>query len=194
MRRTVAILVFCLASVLAAAAEIDVTVKDVSGKTVSDAVVWAIPANGTVPPPKTEAVMDQKNRMFIPHVLAIQTGTAVRFPNSDNVRHQVYSFSAPKRFQLPLYEGSPAEPVVFDKPGIVALGCNIHDRMSAFIVVVDTPWFGVTSDGRTTLKDLASGRYAIRVWTQTLRGEPPAQSIEIQREERRELTITVGGK
>ena len=69
------------------------------------------------------------------------------FPNSDNVRHQVYSFSPAKRFQLPLYAGTPAAPVVFDRPGVVAIGCNIHDQMSAYLVVVDMPYFARDRDG-----------------------------------------------
>ena len=109
-------------------------------------MVYAVPEGKAPPPPSRRAVLDQKNRMFVPHVLPIQTGTAVTFPNSDNVRHQVYSFSPAKKFQLPLYAGTPAAPVVFDKPGVVTVGCNIHDQMSAYIVVVDTPYFALTAE------------------------------------------------
>ena len=118
------------------------------GSAVRDAVVYAVPEGRPFPLPRKTAVMDQKNRMFIPHVLAVQTGTAVRFPNSDDIRHHVYSFSPAKPFQLPLYKGTPANPVVFDAPGVVTLGCNIHDQMSAFIVVVDTPYFERTGGER----------------------------------------------
>lgn len=121
--------------------------------------------------------MDQKNRMFVPHVLPVQTGTAVEFPNSDDVRHQVYSFSEAKKFQLPLYTGTPANPIVFDRPGVVSLGCNIHDRMSAYIVVVDTPHFAATGrEGRATLS-LSPGRYAVHVWHPDLRADPATMTI-----------------
>jgi len=134
--------------------------------------------------------MDQKNRMFIPHVLAVQTGTAVRFPNSDDIRHHVYSFSPAKPFQLPLYKGTPANPVVFDKAGVVTLGCNIHDQMSAFIIVVDTPYFERTGgDGHATLRDVEPGKYVVHVWYPEMRDEPQPGSITIAGGERVDLSF-----
>jgi plastocyanin len=188
---TFAMVILAFAS---SAAELSVTVLDSTGKVLDDAVVWAVQEGATVPTPISEAVMDQRNRTFVPHVLPVQTGTPVRFPNSDNVRHQVYSFSSPKRFQLPLYEGSPAEPIVFDKPGVVALGCNIHDRMSAFIVIVDTPWFGKTTEGRVVLTGLPAGSYAVRVWHERLRGDPPEQPVELTPDAKQSLKFTIGGR
>lgn len=139
-----------------------------------DAVVWAIrEGRESTAPSRRRAVMDQKNRIFVPHVLPVQTGTAVEFPNSDDIRHQVYSFSPAKTFQLPLYTGTPANPIVFDKPGVATLGCSIHDRMSAYIVVVDTPHFGATGrDGRVTLSNLGAGRYVVHVWHSALQADP----------------------
>ena len=91
--------------------------------------------------------------------------TAVTFPNHDDVRHQVYSFSPAKRFELPLYAGVPAEPVVFDKPGVVVLGCNIHDWMVGYIYVSDSPYFAKTGkDGKAIIADLPTRVYAVRVW------------------------------
>ena len=168
-----------MAAVPAGAGDLLVEVRDRRGAAVPDAVVYAVPeAKGPLPPPR-RAVVDQKNRMFVPHVLAIQTGTAVTFPNSDNVRHQVYSFSPAKRFQLPLYAGTPAAPVVFDKPGVVAIGCNIHDQMSAYLVVVDTPYFARTTSGGAELAGLPDGRYDVRVWYEGMRNEPPPQSVRV---------------
>lgn len=167
------------------AATLEVQVRERNGAPVRDAVVWAA-ADGAHPSPAHRtAIMDQKNRTFIPHVLAVQAGTAVEFPNSDNVLHHVYSFSAAKSFQLPLYKGNPPAPVVFDRPGVVELGCNIHDRMSAFIVVVDTPHFGKTDEGgRITLRDLAPGTYSVFLWYQSMREpEPPAQRVRITERE-----------
>jgi plastocyanin len=193
MRGLACSLVLVFLTSVAGAAELRATVRDGTGAPVNDAVVWAISEGSPVSPPSSEAIMDQINRTFVPHVLAVQTGTAVRFPNSDNVRHQVYSFSAPKRFQLPLYEGSPAKPIVFDKPGVVALGCNIHDKMSGFIVIVDTPWFGKTTEGKLVLSDLPPGVYNVRVWHEKLRGEPPESTVTLAAETKRDLDMTIGG-
>lgn len=180
----------CLA-VPAAAGTIDVRVSDGRGSGVSEAVVYATAEGRAVPAPKKTAVMDQKDRMFIPHVLAIQTGTEVRFPNSDDVRHHVYSFSPAKPFQLPLYKGTPANNVVFDKPGVATLGCNIHDRMSAFIVVVDTPYFEKTdATGRASLPDLEPGRYSVRVWYPDMRQEPAPVAVTVTGAERYDVVFT----
>ena len=172
-------------------ATIDVVVQD--GRSgVHDAVVYAIPEGRPVPPPRRAAVMEQKNRAFIPHVLAVQTGTAVRFPNLDDVQHHVYSFSPAKTFQLPLYKGSPPNPVLFDKAGVVTLGCNIHDQMSAFIVVVDTPYFEKTAaNGRASLRDLEPGRYTVRVWAADMRGEPGAASVTVTGDERVDVSFNI---
>lgn len=165
----------------AAAATIEARVQNARGGGVRDAVVYAEPEGKPLPLAKKTAVMDQKNRMFIPHVLPVQTGTRVQFPNSDDIRHHVYSFSPAKQFQLPLYKGTPANPEVFDRAGVVTLGCNIHDQMSAFIVIVDTPHFGKTgANGRATLRDLAPGRYRVRVWYPDMREEPQPQSITVR--------------
>ena len=177
----------------ASPAPLVVEVRDGRGAFVTDAVVYAVP-EAKVPPPARRAVLDQKNRMFVPHVLPIQTGTAVSFPNSDNVRHQVYSFSPAKRFQLPLYAGTPAAPVVFDRPGVVAIGCNIHDQMSAYVVVVDTPYFARSANGRAELADLPEGTYAVRVWAEGMRSEPPAETVRIGPGEPTRLVFKIGGK
>jgi hypothetical protein len=109
--------------------------------------------------------MDQRNREFVPRVLVIGVGSSVEFPNNDSVSHQVYSFSAAKRFQLPLYKGESHPPVTFDKPGLVVLGCNIHDAMVGYIYVSDAPYFAITeASGAATLNDLPAGDYRIVVW------------------------------
>jgi hypothetical protein len=110
-------------------------------------------------------MVEQIDQEFVPHVKAVLAGSRVHFPNRDKVQHQVYSFSAAKRFELPLYSGTLAPPVVFDKPGIVTLGCNIHDWMVGYVYVTDTPYSGTTGkDGVTLLKDLPAGDYDVRVW------------------------------
>ena len=102
---------------------------------------------------------------FVPFVKALTVGSAVFFPNNDSVRHHVYSFSPVKTFELPLYVGTPANPVVFDKPGIVTMGCNIHDWMLGYIYVADSPYVATTGrKGAAKLGSLPAGRYGVRVW------------------------------
>jgi plastocyanin len=153
---------------------LEATVKDERGAPVADAIVSLTPTGAAAAAPRAAtAVMDQQNKEFVPNVLPVLVGTAVAFPNRDNIRHHVYSFSAPKRFELPLYIGTPAAPVVFDKPGVVVLGCNIHDWMVGYVYVVPTPYFGRTAaDGRVTLPEVPSGTYEARVWHPRMRGEP----------------------
>lgn len=172
------VLVIALLPLAASAATLTIDVHNARNQPLRDAVVYAIPEGKTLPLAKKTAVMDQKNRTFIPHILPIQTGTAVDFPNSDDIRHQVYSFSTAKTFSLPLYTGTPTNPIVFDKPGVASLGCNIHDRMSAYIVVVDTPHFETTGgNGRATLDGLGAGKYTVHVWHPQLRAEPVSVTL-----------------
>ncbi len=135
-----------------AAGTLSSLVKDASGKPVSDVVVYAMPTSGARPAAARtpRAAVDQVDREFVPHVKAVQVGTDVMFPNKDNIRHHVYSFSPAKTFELPLYRGTPANPVKFDRAGVVVLGCNIHDWMLGYVFVLETPYFNTTgADGRT---------------------------------------------
>jgi len=159
----------CAVALLAAqsahAAPWAVRLRTASGAPLADAVV-AVELNGQPAKPATQATaqMEQRKREFQPHVLVVQTGTAVSFPNFDTVRHHVYSFSPTKTFDIRLYAGTPAQPVVFDRPGVATLGCNIHDRMSAHVVVVDTPLFG-KSDAQGWLRlDLPPGQHRLLLW------------------------------
>lgn len=149
----------------ASAAPVSIQLRNAAGQPLADAVV-AVQLRGQASraAPGSQAQMEQRNRQFKPDLLVVQTGTAVLFPNFDTVRHHVYSFSATKKFDLKLYSGTPAEPVLFDKAGVAALGCNIHDGMSAHILVVDTPIFGKTdAKGYLTL-DLPAGEHLLRYW------------------------------
>ncbi len=121
------------------------------------------------PPVGATAVIDQKNLQFRPHVLPIQVGTTVEFPNSDPVAHNVYSISPAKRFNLGLYRQGTIPKITFDKPGVVALLCNVHLEMSAYVVVLRNPFFAQTNaDGRYRIADVPPGRHRIRCWHENL--------------------------
>ncbi|MEO3714593.1 methylamine utilization protein [Roseateles flavus] len=153
----------CLLPSLAAAIPWQFQLRTAEGQPLAEAVV-AVEIKGPARSSNGRAEMAQRDRQFQPHVLVVQTGTAVSFPNFDTVRHHVYSFSPIKPFDIKLYSGTPSEPVVFDKPGVAALGCNIHDRMGAFIVVVDTPVFGKTNAQGELSLDLPPGEHALKLW------------------------------
>jgi plastocyanin len=167
---------------VSASTALSVTVADASGAPLAGAVVIAEPSAGAPKPqPGQKAVMDQRNLEFVPDVLVVQTGTAVDFPNSDQVRHQVYSFSEAKKFQLPLYAGREHVPVVFDHAGLVTLGCNIHDSMVGYIYVTDSPWYGrTTADGTVRLHDMAPGDYTVRIWHELLDESGPQLSAHVR--------------
>ena len=136
------------------------------------AVVSAEPSSGPAhPAAPVTAVMDQVNRAFEPDLIVVPINSTVSFPNSDTVSHQIYSFSPAKRFQLPLYRGKPYPPVRFDSPGIVTLGCNIHDEMLAYVVVTDAAFFGRTAPNGTWSVDAPTGTYRINIWHPRIRDE-----------------------
>ena len=161
----------------ALAAQIAATVTDLEGHPLADAVVVAVPVQGTPPPaqPATREIVDQIGQEFVPYVKPVLVGSAVYFPNKDNIRHQVYSFSPAKQFELPLYAGTPAKPVVFDKPGVVVLGCNIHDWMIGYVYVSESLYFAKTgAEGKAQLFDLPALSFQVRVWHPRLQGSESA--------------------
>ena len=172
------VMTLCLSPVPVLAGEVHALVRDRTGKGVADAVVLAVPAirtGGNAGGATATIIVDQVNKEFVPYVLPVWVGTAVNFPNKDNIRHHVYSFSPAKNFELPLYTGNPAAPVLFDKPGAVVLGCNIHDWMIAYIYVSESPYFAKTAaDGKATLSDLPPGDYTLRTWHPRLEGKEGA--------------------
>src|SRR5688572_1452713 len=136
---------FLTCATLVQAGPLSVTAFQRDGKALAGAVVMVESESPTVPaPPPTHATMDQVDLAFVPDVLVVPLNSTVQFPNSDAVSHQVYSFSSARRFQLPLYRGKPYPPVSFDQPGVITLGCNIHDNMLAYIVVTRANYFGRT--------------------------------------------------
>jgi len=170
-------------SASAGAASLQVQVQEPSGKPLAEAVVFleSREARAAVKPLQN-AEIAQASRQFIPQVSVVTVGTSVVFPNRDTVRHHVYSFSPSKTFELKLYTGTLADPVVFDKPGIAVLGCNIHDNMTAWVVIVETPYYGRSdTDGKLTLDNLPPGNYRLRTWHTRLPVGAPAfdQAISV---------------
>ncbi|MDC7683597.1 hypothetical protein PQU92_09935 [Asticcacaulis sp. BYS171W] len=153
---------------VAFAADMPVTVLDIAGKPVADTVVTYTPDQGATigaADRKGPFVVAQEDMQFTPKVLVIPAGATVNFPNNDTVSHHVYSFSPAKKFQLPLYGHGISRSMKFDSEGTVAIGCNIHDSMQAYIRVVGTPYFTRTdAKGRAVLKNLPDGKGQILVW------------------------------
>lgn len=151
-------------------------VRDCTG-----ALVYIEKIAGRTFSPGSEALMDQLNLRFVPHVLPVVVGTKVAFPNSDEVRHNVFSPSPTKRFNLGTYPRGTTKYLVFDKPGIVDLLCNVHAEMSAYVVVIETPYVAqVARDGTYVLKDVPAGQYVVCAWREELK------------EQRRDVTVREG--
>lgn len=162
-----------------AAGSLEVLVTTPEGKPVEDFAL-ALETPATLAARKAKASILQQDREFNPYLTVVQTGTAIEFPNRDAFKHHVYSFSQPKIFEIKLYAGKPAKPVMFDKPGIVALGCNVHDWMVAYVLVVDTPHFAKTgADGRARIANVPPGAYRLKLWHPRLSPDLPARELKI---------------
>lgn len=164
-------------------------IVDAAGNPLPDAVILVSEVAPSVANPP---VMDQLNMQFQPRILVVNTGASVDFPNSDDVRHHVYSFSAAKRFELRLFQGSDAPPVVFDQPGPVILGCNIHDNMLGYILVTELPWHAVSdADGALALADLPVGPLDTHWWHPSLAEQSPVALGDINLREQTVLSLPV---
>lgn len=180
MRRILALLALAVVCLPASAVTVEIRSQ---GAPAGDVIVALDPLDGPAPPASAHATIDQVSRHFVPRVAAIRTGTTVDFPNSDNIRHQVYSFSAAKPFTLKLYSGRAAPPVLFDKAGLVVLGCNIHDSMIGFVAVLDTPYFGRTDAAGHLSIPAPPGRYRLRVWHPDLERAVVPTTVQVGRDE-----------
>ncbi|MBB1303191.1 MULTISPECIES: methylamine utilization protein [Pseudoalteromonas] len=143
-----------------------ITINDQQQKPLANAVVWLTPADKSVefPAPTTPFIMTQKDRQFIPHVLVVPQNAQVEFPNADSIMHHVYSFSKAKSFELKLYREQPQDPISFEQTGVVELGCNIHDWMLGYIVVVDSPYYAMTNDKGQIELTLEAGDFTLNIW------------------------------
>jgi len=148
----------------ARATHVTIEVRTPSGAAARDAVVVVDAQDGAAAPAHEKAVVDQVNKQFDPQITVVRTGSTIVFPNHDQIHHQVYSFSEARRFELDLYAGSRNASEVFGKPGLVVLGCNIHDRMLAFVAVVGSPYFAKLPANGTGDFDLPPGRYTVSAW------------------------------
>ena len=177
--RTIALApLFLLTAAQAQAATLTVSVVDAAGKPVRDAVVVAdLPGAHAAPVGRGYTVL-QKDIAFHPFVLVVPVGATVSFPNGDNTRHHVYSFSPTKHFELKLFARDQSRSVLFDKAGAVALGCNIHDRMSAFVFVTANAWTARTDErGVAVLTDLPNAVGHLTIWHPYLRA--PGNSVSV---------------
>lgn len=167
----------------AVAGQLEVLVVDPDGQPVPEVAVFIKQADISAAADRApaSAVMDQRDVRFVPHILIVEQGAEVEFPNSDVIAHHVYSFSRPNNFVLPLYKGTPPNPVHFMHDGIVTLGCNIHDGMLGYVVVVATDVFGMTdARGSVSLSvDDRASNYEINIWSPRIRDSsgPIQQSV-----------------
>lgn len=172
-----------LAAATARAQSLAALLQDAAGQPVEHAVLSLKPLDAPLPPapaaPATGVEIAQIGEQYRPYVTAVRAGTSVEFPNKDDIQHHIYSLSKAKPFEKPLYDSGASESVLFDRPGVVTLGCNIHDWMVAYVVVLETPYFAVSSpDGRVALPALPPGRYALEVWHPRL-AAPVAREITV---------------
>ena len=187
MRHLVSLIAFALAASAfpaptGAASTVHAHVAGPAGEPVENAAVFLRPVSGQKLPNHAPlpASIAQHDREFVPYLTVVQTGAAVSFPNQDPIRHHVYSFSKPKKFEIKLYAGDAPDPVIFDQPGVVTMGCNVHDWMLGFVFVVDTHWFGKTgADGLVRIDAVADGEYEAHVWHPRRRHEVAPQRIKV---------------
>src|SRR6059036_3504388 len=135
-------------------------------------VLWLTPASETPDSPAAEAMqrarLAQHNKSFEPHVVVVPVGSVVAFPNHDPFFHNVFSLFEGKRFDLGLYEAGTTRNVSFDRPGISFIFCNIHAEMSAIVVALDTPYYGVSNvKGEVVIPQVPPGHYTLKAWAET---------------------------
>lgn len=148
------------------AGDIRGTIKILGGKGVEHVVVYIEQVQQeTFSAPTKNAIVDQVRMTFVPHVLPVLAGTTVDFPNSDSTRHNVFSPSKIKKFNLGTYPAGITKKVTFDKTGIVSLLCNVHPEMSAFVVVLQNPYYAMPEkSGRFKIPNIPTGNYTLVVW------------------------------
>ena len=172
----------------AQAKDLSFRVLTADNKPLGEAVVWLTP--NIADNNKHNAVMDQLHKTFVPYILPVQVGTIVDFPNSDSINHHVYSFSPAKRFELKLSPSSASNhTMLFDKAGIVTLGCNIHDWMLAYVVVLETPYFSQTdTKGIAQIQEPEGGAKEVHLWHPQINDKPENLVFTVNNQE---MTLTL---
>lgn len=166
---------------LASAATVAIDVRGIDGKPLAGAVVTVDMPGTPAAPVRGPYMMEQRDIAFQPHILIVPVGATVGFPNRDKVRHHVYSFAKAKKFDLKLYGREDTRSVVFDKAGVVPLGCNIHDSMSGFLYVTATPFAALTdAAGHVAITGVPAGRATVTVWHPSIRAPGGTASQPIQ--------------
>lgn len=179
---------------LSRAAVLEVKIKDQGGRPIEGVIIEAFAENDSPVSFTRQTIIDQINKEFVPTVTVITAGTGINFPNWDDIRHHVYSFSTAKQFELPLYSGTPANPVIFDQSGIVVLGCNIHDWMRAYVYIAESErYIRTDTEGFGKFEDLANGTYKVKLWHPTLRKKktPVIKTMVLTNEEVEVLDATL---
>ena len=211
-------LLVMLFSVNVAAVTISIETTQKSPPDLSGAVVYLTPLYGSLNEPATDpttslatnpaivsknnalataeavTVIAQENRQFTPYIKIVQTGATVTFPNRDSVAHHVYSFSKSKPFELPLYQPGASYKEVFDSPGLVTIGCNIHDWMLSYLMVVDTPFYGYLRGNSVELKAVPAGEYRLSLWYPGLRPVKPIERDVTINDDQQTLSFTIERK
>jgi len=153
--------------------------------TVANAVVWL---DGPVKSTPKSATVDQRKKTFVPHIQVVTVGSRVDFPNDDDVFHNVFAEFQAKRFDLGMYPKGASKSVTFDKPGIVSVLCNVHASMSAYVVVVDTPYYAVTdAKGRFAIKGVTNRTYTLKAWHES--GRTGRQEVAVSADT--EVTVPI---
>lgn len=179
-------------SFMSYAGNIEITVVDKQNKGLSNVVVYLTSENLAPQEPVGKmGIMDQVNTQFLPHILAVQRNTQVSFPNSDSIQHHVYSFSPAKVFELELYKGLRANPLLFEKVGVVELGCNVHDWMLGYIYVVDTPYFKQTDTAGKAMIVLPNGEYSLKAWHPRIQDSPESFEINLSVQGDEQITVEI---
>ncbi len=197
MFKRLTFLIFSISILISAPVFADENTGSISGKVKvsrvrrsSDVVVYLQDVPGTYKPPANNPRLDQKNLIFIPHVLPVPVGTTVDFANSDNVKHNVYSSSKTEKFNLGTYGSDITKQVTFDKEGEVALACNVHAEMSAYIVILPNPYFSKTgNDGSFTISNIPPGEYTLKTWHEKKR--PYQQKVTVEAGNTTEINISL---
>src|SRR5262249_4137757 len=169
---------FLLFPQLAFTATIEGQVAVKAARDNGDAVIYVEQIQGKrYPPPSSPVILDQINLKFVPHVLPVLVGTTVAFPNSDEIRHNVFS-PGPPRFDLGTYAQHTTKYHLFDKPGVWTMLCNVHAEMSAYVIIAETPYFTKTDkDGKFVLKNVPPGKYSLKIWHE--KAKPATVPIEV---------------